>query len=54
MLTPPSRMTPTAFQQWCRALQLAPATCDFLASKRASAELHPTYIDNLLFLEDYL
>jgi len=36
MLTPTPRMTLTAFQQWCRALQLSPDTCDFLASKRAS------------------
>jgi hypothetical protein len=36
MLTPTPRMTTTAFQQWCRALQLTPATSEFLATKRAS------------------
>jgi len=29
-------MTPAAFQQWCRALALPPATCDLLATIRAS------------------
>jgi len=29
-------MTPAAFQQWCRALGLPPATCDLLATIRAS------------------
>jgi putative transposase len=41
MLTPIPKMTPTAFQQWCRALHLAPATCDFLATKRASDPVRP-------------
>ncbi len=41
MLTPIPKMTPTAFQQWCRALQLSPATCDFLAAKRASVPVRP-------------
>ncbi len=29
-------MTPAAFQQWCRTLALPPATCDLLATIRAS------------------
>src|SRR6266700_4196795 len=29
-------MTPSAFQQWCRTLALAPSTCDLLASLRTS------------------
>jgi putative transposase len=29
-------MTPSDFQQWCHTLALAPSTCDFLASIRAS------------------
>ena len=29
-------MTPSAFQQWCRTLALAPSTCDLLASIRTS------------------
>jgi putative transposase len=41
MLTPTSRMTPTAFQQWCRALQLSSATTAFLAAKRASEPVRP-------------
>ncbi len=30
------KMTLSEFQQWCRSLALAPSTCDFLASIRAS------------------
>src|SRR5258708_13073869 len=29
-------MTPAEFEQWCRALRLAPATCDLIASIRAA------------------
>ena len=33
-----TRMTPAAFQQWCRTLALAPSTCDYLATIRGG---HP-------------
>ncbi len=29
-------MTPAEFEQWCRALQLAPTTCDLIASMRVT------------------
>ena len=29
-------MTPAEFEQWCRALQLAPTTCDLIASMRVA------------------
>jgi putative transposase len=33
-----TRMTPSAFEQWCRTLALAPATCDYLSTIRGG---HP-------------
>ncbi len=31
---PITRMTPKAFEQWCRALALSPSTCNYLATIR--------------------